>query len=138
MPQTALVQADAGAHHIDVVTFVARQLLDGMAPSNFIATNPVGQQVTLQRGGENLLTTGGHNAGVVSPPGMPGRSSQVAVHAQEAPYRSPDAWDAINRRHDGSWWPAWESWLARHAGAQRAQPAPVPGADAPGSYVLVR
>jgi polyhydroxyalkanoate synthase len=42
-------------HHRDVVTFVARQLLDGLAPSNFIATNPVAQQATLASGGENLL-----------------------------------------------------------------------------------
>jgi polyhydroxyalkanoate synthase len=34
------------AHHSDVVTFITRQMLDGIAPSNFIATNPVAQQVT--------------------------------------------------------------------------------------------
>ncbi|WP_288381301.1 alpha/beta hydrolase, partial [uncultured Massilia sp.] len=42
-------------HHADVVTFVARQLLDSVAPSNFLATNPVAQDVTRARGGENLL-----------------------------------------------------------------------------------
>lgn len=83
-----------------------------------------------------LLTTGGHNAGVVSPPGTPGRSYQLSLYPHEAPYLGPDAWQAVNRRHDGSWWPAWESWLARHAGPLVAPPAPVAGADAPGAYVL--
>ncbi|QOY92754.1 polyhydroxyalkanoic acid synthase [Massilia sp. UMI-21] len=85
-----------------------------------------------------LLTTGGHNAGVVSPPGTPKRSYQVAVHPHEARYVGPDAWQANQPRHDGSWWPAWESWLASHAGARVAPPAPAPGPDAPGSYVLAR
>jgi polyhydroxyalkanoate synthase len=42
-------------HHTDVVTFVARQLLDAVAPSNFIASNPVAQQLTLASGGRNLV-----------------------------------------------------------------------------------
>ena len=83
-----------------------------------------------------LLTSGGHNAGVVSPPGTPGRSYQIAVHTHEAPYISPDAWQGINRQQDGSWWPAWEAWLARRAGPLTAPPAPVAGPDAPGAYVL--
>lgn len=41
-------------HHADVVTFVARQLLDCMAPSNFLSTKPVVQQATLERHGMNL------------------------------------------------------------------------------------
>ena len=42
------------AHHEDVVTFVTRQLLDVIAPSNFLSTNPELQQATLQEGGRNL------------------------------------------------------------------------------------
>nr|WP_307729954.1 alpha/beta fold hydrolase [Massilia phyllostachyos] len=83
-----------------------------------------------------LLTSGGHNAGVVSPPGVAGRSYQVALHPQDARYLAPDAWQAANALHEGSWWPAWEAWLARHAGPARAPPPPVAGAAAPGSYVL--
>ncbi|MGO4476451.1 PHA/PHB synthase family protein [Massilia sp. 2TAF26] len=84
-----------------------------------------------------LLTTGGHNAGVVSPPGTPGRSYQMAAHAQDAPYVDPDRWQALNEYRDGSWWPAWESWLARRAGPMRSAPPPVLSLGAaPGSYVL--
>lgn len=42
-------------HHSDVVTFVARQLLDCVAPSNFVTTNPVVLRTTCERGGMNLV-----------------------------------------------------------------------------------
>ncbi len=45
-------------HHADVVTFVARQLLDGVAPSNFLPTNPLVQRATLASGGMNLIHGG--------------------------------------------------------------------------------
>jgi len=84
-----------------------------------------------------LLTTGGHNAGVVSPPGKPGRSYQVSTHEHDAPYVDPDTWQAETRQREGSWWPAWEHWLARQAGAW-VDPPPPPRSlrDAPGYYVL--
>ena len=42
-------------------------------------------------------------------------------------------------RREGSWWPAWESWLASRAGEWRSPPAMGPGlCDAPGSYVLMK
>jgi len=73
-------------HHSDVVTFVARQLLDGAAPSNFIATNPVVQQATIASGGLNLLhgavraaADAQHILGGTSPPVrlLPGRDVAV-------------------------------------------------------------
>ncbi|WP_229408409.1 hypothetical protein [Massilia yuzhufengensis] len=42
-------------HHADVATFVAGQLLDCVAPSNFVLTNPVVQQASIARGGMNLV-----------------------------------------------------------------------------------
>jgi polyhydroxyalkanoate synthase len=84
-----------------------------------------------------LLTSGGHNAGVVSPPGTPRRSYRIATHAPDAPYVDPDAWERDTEEREGSWWPAWESWLARRAGGLAPPPPPVIGlAPAPGSYVL--
>jgi polyhydroxyalkanoate synthase len=84
-----------------------------------------------------LLTSGGHNAGVVSPPGMHGRSYQIATHAPDTPYVAPETWLAVNALHDGSWWPAWEGWLAERAGPLTAPPPAVPAlCDAPGMYVL--
>jgi len=84
-----------------------------------------------------LLTTGGHNAGVVSPPGTPKRSYQVSTHRHDAPYIAPDRWQAANEQHEGSWWPAWEAWLAARAGPLTAPPGTVESlGDAPGTYVL--
>jgi polyhydroxyalkanoate synthase len=84
-----------------------------------------------------LLTSGGHNAGVVSPPGTPRRSYQVATNAHDAPFIDPDSWERKVEERAGSWWPAWEAWLADRAGPMDLPPPPVAGlAPAPGSYVL--
>jgi polyhydroxyalkanoate synthase len=84
-----------------------------------------------------LLTSGGHNAGVVSPPGTPNRSYQMSTHEHDAPYTDPDSWQAETRVREGSWWPAWEHWLARLAGPWVAPPPPGRSVrDAPGLYVL--
>lgn len=42
-------------HHEQVVSFVARQLLDTMSPVNFIPTNPEVLDTTLREGGLNLV-----------------------------------------------------------------------------------
>jgi polyhydroxyalkanoate synthase len=86
-----------------------------------------------------LLTTGGHNAGIVSEPGHEGRSYQVAARMHDEPYVDPDAWVARAPRHEGSWWPEWQLWLARHSGAPLAPPAMGTAlGEAPGEYVLQR
>jgi polyhydroxyalkanoate synthase len=86
-----------------------------------------------------LLTSGGHNAGVVSPPGTPARSYQLSTQAHDTPYVDPDRWEQQAERHDGSWWPAWEAWLAARAGPMKPPSPAVPAlAPAPGNYVLSR
>jgi polyhydroxyalkanoate synthase len=42
-------------HHEDLVSFGARQLLDSVAPSNFVATNPVVLERTRREHGANLV-----------------------------------------------------------------------------------
>jgi polyhydroxyalkanoate synthase subunit PhaC len=92
-----------------------------------------------------LLTSGGHNAGIVSEPGHPGRSFRCATRPRDAPYVDPDRWIAETASHHGSWWPAWEAWLVERSGGREPPPplgAPVRGYppldDAPGTYVLLR
>jgi polyhydroxyalkanoate synthase len=90
-----------------------------------------------------LLTNGGHNAGIVSEPGHPGRGYRMDTRVEHQPYVDPETWYERTPRHEGSWWPAWQQWLARHSSAPTAPPAtgaphagyPILG-DAPGSYVL--
>ncbi len=92
-----------------------------------------------------LLTSGGHNAGIVSEPGHPHRSYQLATRPAGAPYAGPGQWAAQAPRREGSWWPAWQAWLAERSARRAARPAMgAPGdgypplGDAPGTYVLQR
>ncbi len=41
-----------------------------------------------------VLTTGGHNAGIVSEPGHPHRSYQIATHTEGTRHPDPDTWQA--------------------------------------------
>jgi polyhydroxyalkanoate synthase subunit PhaC len=84
-----------------------------------------------------LLTTGGHNAGVVSPPGRSNRKYQLTSHAHDDPYVDPDTWEITTPTSDGSWWPAWKGWLEVRSGEQMAAPAVRDAlCDAPGTYVM--
>ena len=59
-----------------------------------------------------LLTSGGHNAGIVSEPGHPRRRYRMATRDADDFYSDPDAWFDEAEPHEGSWWPAWADWLA--------------------------
>jgi polyhydroxyalkanoate synthase len=89
-----------------------------------------------------VLTSGGHNAGIVSEPGRPGRSYQISTWLPEQHYVDPDTWQAQTPVHQGSWWPEWQAWLAQHS-TEKTAPPPMgaaekgyaPRRDAPGLYV---
>jgi poly[(R)-3-hydroxyalkanoate] polymerase subunit PhaC len=88
-----------------------------------------------------LLTSGGHNAGIVSEPGHPGRSYQVMTRRAADRYVGPDAFKGEAPHKDGSWWPEWFVWLKSHSGESVSPPAMgIPGqallCAAPGTYVL--
>ncbi len=90
-----------------------------------------------------LLTSGGHNAGIISEPGHPGRSYRLAARTEDEPYVDPQSWYESTPGNEGSWWPAWQQWLSRHSSARTTPPsmgAPDAGyailEDAPGSYVM--
>ena len=90
-----------------------------------------------------LLTSGGHNAGIVSEPGHDGRSFQVMTKKPDDRYLDPDTFIAKAPRKEGSWWPEWVAWLDARSGAPIAPPivGVLPSSDtslgdAPGTYVL--
>lgn len=93
-----------------------------------------------------LLTSGGHNAGIVSEPGHPHRHYRIRTHRLEDNHIDPDSWLLEAEQHDGSWWPALAAWLAERSSPAEADPPPIGGADrkhrplgpAPGNYVLMR
>lgn len=88
-----------------------------------------------------VLTSGGHNVGIVNPPGVAGRSYQTLTRWHDGPYLDPQAWLQAAHVHEGSWWPHWFAWLQDHSGPPEPPPAMgVPGckplSPAPGTYVL--
>ena len=90
-----------------------------------------------------VLTSGGHNVGIVNEPGHPRRSFQMATSRESDRVPDADTWKAETPSTQGSWWPAWQQWLTAHStGAAPLPPMGAPGradailADAPGSYVL--
>jgi len=90
-----------------------------------------------------VLASGGHNAGIVSEPGHPHRSFRMRRRPAGERYVGAVEWEALAKRHEGSWWPEWERWLSEHGGAPtRPPPLGAPDAgyevleDAPGRYVL--
>jgi len=93
-----------------------------------------------------VLTSGGHNAGIVSEPGHSGRRYRVARKTAADPCLGADEWAAAATVKDGSWWSEWLDWLDSHSTPDRRAP-PAMGApdrnyailaDAPGEYVLER
>ncbi len=91
-----------------------------------------------------LLTTGGHNVGIVSEVGYTGgRSFRVRTHGPNDHYLDPDRFLIEARQKEGSWWPEWVGWLETHSGPITAPPrigaseaGLPPLGEAPGGYVL--
>ena len=67
-----------------------------------------------------MLTGGGHNSSVVSPPSKAGAYYYVGDQTGK-PCEEPGLWLKNAARHDGSWWPEWMSWLEA-----RSEPGAVP------------
>jgi polyhydroxyalkanoate synthase len=123
---------------IRIPMFVAGTVRDHVAPwkSTYKINYQVDADVTY------LLTSGGHNAGIVAPPGQPGHFYQVATKKKDAPYVGPDEWLKAAPRVEGSWWPEWTRWLTARSGEPSEPPRMgVANADsqslpdAPGDYV---
>lgn len=87
-----------------------------------------------------VLTTGGHNAGIVSEPGHHGRSYHIRERKLDDHYLDPDDWLQEAEEKDGSWWPEWLGWLEKRSPKEKIQPPPIGKGlcSAPGSYVLQR
>lgn len=121
---------------IHTPTFVVGTVVDHVAPwrSVYKIHYQVDADVTF------LLTSGGHNAGVVAPSEEPGHSYQAMTKAMDAPYVGPDEWLEVAPHVEGSWWPEWADWLAARSGAPCDPPQIGFGnaldlPDAPGDYV---
>ncbi len=89
-----------------------------------------------------LLTSGGHNAGVISPPGHPRRRYRVHTSQPEDLLLHADDFLAQTPVSQGSWWPAWLDWMRARSGNKVNPPQMgateqgyAPLEDAPGTYI---
>jgi len=90
-----------------------------------------------------LLTSGGHNAAIVSGPVHPRRRHRLMTWNDATTVLSPEEWLKQAEMRATSWWPSWQQWLSSHSSMPQVAPpaigAPAEGyavlGDAPGDYV---
>ena len=104
-------------------------------------------QTTQLFGGDTkfVLSTSGHIAAMVNPPGNPKASFQTAPSGggQKGTDNPENTQEWLTRAIavKGSWWDDWVEWLSVRSGEERAKPRKLgnaryqPLADAPGTYV---
>ncbi len=89
-----------------------------------------------------VLTSGGHNAGIISEPGHARRSYRIDTRPRHGAWVPHQEWAQGLDPISGSWWPAWHDWLAARSSikvkpkAKPHAPEKMPLGAAPGSYVL--
>ncbi|MGY1713053.1 PHA/PHB synthase family protein [Geodermatophilus sp. SYSU D01106] len=119
---------------VDVDTYVTAGIADHLCPWQSC------YRTTQLLGGDSrfVLSTSGHIASLVNPPGNRKASFRVAP---ETP-ADPERWLASAQEEKGSWWPDFAAWLGERSGEEVPAPQelgsaelPVLGA-APGTYVF--
>jgi polyhydroxyalkanoate synthase subunit PhaC len=84
-----------------------------------------------------VLSTSGHVAAMVNPPGNAKARYQLAKECPE----DPQEWLRLAETCHGSWWPDYADWLAERCGDEQAAPGELGGgglapiSDAPGTYI---
>ncbi len=92
-----------------------------------------------------VLTSGGHNTGIVSEPGHARRTYQITETPHTAHYVPPEEWRERTSQKEGSWWPEYVAWARAHSSGT-GKPPMMGGAntsaakldDAPGNYIFQR
>jgi polyhydroxyalkanoate synthase subunit PhaC len=121
---------------IDVDAYVVAGVADHLCPwqSCYRSTQLLGGRSRF------VLSTSGHIASMVNPPG-----NEKATF-RTAPEKPPDPADWLGQAtvERGSWWPDYVRWLQERGGGEKARPRRLGGAGvqpldpAPGTYVLDR
>ncbi|MGF1626595.1 MAG: PHA/PHB synthase family protein, partial [Alphaproteobacteria bacterium] len=102
---------------VDTPSFILSTREDHIAPwkSTFAATGIFSGPVKF------CLAASGHIAGVINPPA----SGKYCYWTAPRPAKTPDTWLRNAKEVPGSWWPEWQRWIEKHAGARI--PARKPG-----------
>jgi polyhydroxyalkanoate synthase len=93
-----------------------------------------------------VLSTSGHIAAMVNPPGNEKARYQLAKQSPGGPPGPEDAqeWLRSAETIKGSWWPDYADWLGERCGEERTAPTELGGgglaplSDAPGTYIYDR
>ena len=120
---------------IEVDTYVLAAVDDHIVP--WVS----GYKTTQLFGGDNrfVLSTSGHIAGIVNPPGPKPKHWTNDTHPAD-----PQEWKDNATLQTGTWWEDWAIWIAGQGGPKVAAPRKLGSKDypviesAPGSYVRVR
>ncbi len=118
---------------VDAHSYVVAGIADHLCPwqSCYRTTQLLGGPVTF------VLSTSGHIASMVNPPGNPKATFQLAGTNPA----DPREWLASAETVGGSWWPHYSAWLAERSGRQRKARATLGSKSykvlcaAPGTYV---
>jgi len=120
---------------VDADTYVLAAVDDHIVP--WIS----GYKTTQILGGDNrfVLSTSGHIAGIVNPPGPKAKHWE-----NDSLPADPEEWKAGATLHDETWWEDWARWIAKRGGPKVAARKVLGNSaypvleDAPGSYVRDR
>lgn len=118
---------------ITIDTLVTGGLTDHLTPWRgcYRTTQLLGGEPTF------VLSSSGHIASLVNPPGNPKSSYQLGPD----PGPDPEEWLRESTKHVGSWWEYWSQWIKARSGAPRPAPNAPGNAEypplvaAPGDYV---
>ncbi len=121
---------------VDIDTYVLSAVDDHIVP--WVA----GYKTTQLFGGNNrfVLSTSGHIAGIVNPPGP---KAKHWTNEETLP-ADPQEWKDAAQLQEGTWWEDWAAWIAKQGGPKVAAPKELGNKDyppieaAPGSYVRAR
>jgi polyhydroxyalkanoate synthase len=102
---------------------------DHIAPwrGSYLTSQHVGGEVRY------TLTSSGHVAGIVNPPGNPKAAYWTRPRAE--PGMDADAWREGAERVQGSWWEDWVAWAASRSGKMVLPPRMPRGEPGPGRYI---
>jgi polyhydroxyalkanoate synthase len=129
-------EMELGGHHLSLGevkndTYVVGAVNDHIVPwhASYKATRLLGGDVRY------VLSSGGHVAGIVNPPGP-----KAWYEAADSNPADAASWRAAATRQNGSWWEDWTTWAQQRAGARVRPPAMgsdqyQPTGDAPGDYI---
>jgi polyhydroxyalkanoate synthase len=137
---------ESGGQRVDLAAIRVPMFVVGTETDHVAPWQSVYKARSLTRSSDYtfLLTSGGHNAGIVSGPVHPRRRHRMRTWLNETETLAPREWIDQTPPEAGSWWPAFDRWLVAHSAAKRVPPPGVgtagyaPIDDAPGEYVRQR